>query len=85
MLESLDCTRKGCTFYNLVIPTKELGQDEIVLEFKLVIRLDLIQQIACLYKTLIYFILPRKVMQETLFHQCNHCLKKTEEVSHYPA
>ena len=30
-----------------------------------------------LYKqALIYFYPPRKVMQETLFHQCNHCLKK---------
>ena len=27
-------------------------------------------------QTLICFYPPRKVMQETLFHQCNHCLKK---------
>ena len=24
---------------------------------------------------------PRKVMQETLFHQCNHCLKKQKSIT----
>ena len=42
-----------------------------------VIHLDPTKTNQGLYKqALIYFYPPRKVMQETLFHQCNHCLKK---------
>ncbi|RJV41070.1 hypothetical protein DWY42_15940 [Bacteroides sp. AF25-18] len=45
-----------------------------------IIHLDPTKTNQGLYKqALIYFYPPRKVMQETLFHQCNHCLKKIEE------
>ena len=67
--ESLDAHEKAAHFITLVPKLQELGKMKLE-KFPTKTNQGLFIQ------TLICFYPPRKVMQETLFHQCNHCLKK---------